>query len=149
MQQLCMNKFVSPTTGKSIWSFVSFIVLAKYLNGAGLCSLSSRQSLEPERFLYGSSSVSSLRMLSWFFWLEYMFGNIIGGSVPAIFLQRYKYEMSPSVVLLAGGPFFLWYCGERYRNRLPGCSTGGFGVSLCQAPISILWVWGRDFSEKS
>ena len=66
MQQLCMNKFVSPTTGATISVFCWRFCLCRHpCCGDGLSSLLSRQSRGR-----GSSSASfresSLRTWSWF-----------------------------------------------------------------------------------
>ena len=72
MQQLCMNKFVSPTTGATISSAQFGILLALLFAPGSTCGdvlpFPSFVLFWAHGSLSGSSSVSSSKMLSWSRW---------------------------------------------------------------------------------
>ena len=115
MQQLCMNKFVSPTTGATI-SSAQFGVLLALLFWPG-------STLWGRALFAFVTAILGTWIFLWFIQrvqfkdvvmvplVGIMFGNIIGGVTNFL---AYKYEMTQALSSWLVG-HFSWYCGGRYE----------------------------------
>lgn len=108
MQQLCMNKFVSPTTGATISSFISAVwhpsalCLCQVLHfGDGRC-LHSEQRWQAPGFLSGLFRGYRSRMRLWFRWWELCL-TMWFPEWPAIWHIIWN---DTGIIFLAGGTFF-------------------------------------------
>ena len=132
MQQLCMNKFVSPTTGATISSAQFGILLALLLM--------------PKSTLWGralfafAAAILGTWIFVWFIQkiqfkdvvmvplVGIMFGNVIGGITNYL---AYKYEMTQALSSWLVGHFSL-VMRDGMRLYIWICAAGGVCVSLCK-----------------
>ena len=118
MQQLCSNKFVSPTTGATISSAQFGILLALLFRSAGvaLCMLGPASTLWSRALFAFTTAILGTWIFVWFIQriqfkdvvmvplVGIMFGNVIGGITNYL---AYKYEMTQALSSWLVGHFSL------------------------------------------
>lgn len=141
MQQLCMNKFVSPTTGATISSAQLGILLA-------LLFMPNSNLWDRAVFSFAAAVLGTWA----FVWLiqripfkdvvmvplvGIMFGNIISGATSYL---AYKYEMTQALSSWLTGHFSMVLKG-RYKSFFWSCRW--WSLRLYLPIISTSWGWGR------